>query len=501
MKGKVYLVGAGPGDPGLITVKGLKCLKQAEVIVYDRLIDERLLEEANPDAELIYVGKSPQHHALEQPQINELLVTSAQQDKVVVRLKGGDPFVFGRGGEEAEALASHKIPFEVVPGISAAIAVPAYAGIPVTHRGLASSFAVFTGHEDPSKEETSLAWDKLATGTDTLVFLMGVANLAQIAAELVKNGRSPATPAALIRQGTTPHQQTLVGNLENIATLAEKAKFQPPAVLLVGDVVKLRQHLAWFDNRPLFGRRILVTRSRHQASKLSQLLTERGAVPIEWPTIEIQPIEDNKELDQAISQITSYHWLIFTSTNGVDVFFRYLADKGQDVRALKGLEVAAIGPSTATALEHLGLRPDFVPDKYTSENIISGLKERGLDGKCFLLARAEEVPPDLVQGLERLGGKVHQVAVYRTVPAQAVSAAREMLLKGDIDVITFASSSTVRNLVAQMGEGWPACNKAKVACIGPVTAATALRAGLKVDIVAKEHTIVGLVEAIEQEFS
>jgi uroporphyrinogen III methyltransferase/synthase len=280
MRGKVFLVGAGPGDPGLITVKGLKCLKQAEVIIYDRLIDERLLQEARSDAELIYVGKSAQHHALEQSQINELLIVKAQQNKIVVRLKGGDPFVLGRGGEEAEALASHKIPFEIVPGISSAIAVPAYAGIPVTHRGLSSSFAVFTGHEDPSKEDTSLAWDKLATGTDTLVFLMGVANLAQTASELIKNGRPPDTPAALIRQGTTPQQQTLVGTLENIAALAEQKKFKPPAVLLVGEVVKLRQHLAWFDNRPLFGHRILVTRSRHQASALSQLLTERGALPV-----------------------------------------------------------------------------------------------------------------------------------------------------------------------------------------------------------------------------
>jgi len=500
MKGKVYLVGAGPGDPGLITVKGLKCLKQAEVIIYDRLIDERLLQEASPDAELIYAGKSPQHHALEQSQINELLVTQAQQDKAVVRLKGGDPFVLGRGGEEAEALASNGIPFEVVPGVSAAVAVPAYAGIPVTHRGLASSFAVFTGHEDPSKTESNLAWDKLATAADTLVFLMGVANLAQIAAELIKNGRSPSTPAALIRQGTTPQQHTLVGSLENIATLAERENFQPPALLLVGEVVKLRQNLAWFDNRPLFGRRILVTRSRHQASALSQLLAERGALPVEWPTIEIQPIKENRELDQAISRLDSYNWLIFTSTNGVDAFFRHLTGKGQDGRALKGLKLGAIGPATTAALERWGLQPDFVPKRYTTENIVSGLKEHGLAGQRILLARAEEVPPELVQGLARLGAEVHQVAVYRTVPARDMSSAKEMLRKGDIDVITFASSSTVRNLVALMGEGWPARNRAKVACIGPVTAATAIQAGLKADIVAKEHTIAGLVEAIEQAF-
>ena len=500
MKGKVYLVGAGPGDPGLITVKGLKCLKQAEVIIYDRLVDERLLQEARPDAELIYVGKSPQHHALEQPQINELLVTKAQQDKVVVRLKGGDPFVLGRGGEEAEALASNGIPFEIVPGVSAAVAVPAYAGIPVTHRGLASSFAVFTGHEDPSKEESRLAWDKLTTAADTLVFLMGVANLAQIAAELIKNGRPPTTPAALIRQGTTPQQRTLVGSLENIATLAERENFQPPAVFLVGEVVKLRQHLAWFDNRPLFGRRILVTRSRHQASALSQLLAERGALPVEWPTIEIQPIKDNKELDQAISRLASYHWLIFTSANGVDAFFQCLTGKGRDVRALKGLEIGAIGPATTAALKRWGLHPDFVPARYTTEDIALELEGWGLSGQRILLARAEEVPPELVQGLARLGAEVHQVAVYRTVPAEVISPAKEMLLKGDIDVVTFASSSTVHNLVALMGEGWPAQNKAKVACIGPVTAATAIQTGLKVDIVAKEHTIAGLVEAIEQFF-
>ena len=501
MKGKVYLVGAGPGDPGLITVKGLKCLKQADIVIYDRLVDERLLQEASPDAELIYVGKSAQNHALEQTQINKLLITKAQQDKIVVRLKGGDPFVLGRGGEEAEALVNHNIPFEIVPGISAAIAVPAYAGIPVTHRSLSSSFAVFTGHEDPSKGETSLAWDKLATGTDTLVFLMGVANISQITSKLVENGRPADTPAALIRQGTTPQQQTLVGTLANIAALSEQEKFKPPAVLLIGDVVKLRQNLAWFDNRPLFGRRILVTRSRHQASALTQLLTERGALPVEWPTIEIQPIIENIELDKAIACMSSYQWLVFTSTNGVDAFFQYLSDKGQDVRALKGLEIGAIGPATAATLQKWGLRPDFMPDIYTSEHIIAGLKECMPAGQRVLLARAEDVPPDLVRGLEILGAEVHQVAVYRTIPAQPVSAAKKMLLKGDIDVITFASSSTVRNLVAQMGEGWPACNKAKVACIGPVTAAAAQRAGLKVDIIAKEHTITGLVQAIEEALS
>ncbi len=501
MKGKVYLVGAGPGDPGLITVKGLKCIKQGEVIVYDRLIDERLLQEASPDADMIYVGKSAHHHALEQSKINELLIAKAQQDKIVVRLKGGDPFVLGRGGEEAEALCKHQIPFEIVPGISSAIAVPAYAGIPVTHRGMASSFAVFTGHEDPSKGETSLAWDKLATGTDTLVFLMGVANLSQITNELIKNGRSPDTPAALIRQGTTPQQQTLVGTLKTIVNLAEKEKFKPPAVLLVGEVVNLRQHIAWFDNRPLFGRRVLVTRSRQQASALSQLLAEHGALPIEWPTIEIHPIKDNNELDSAISCMNTYQWLIFTSTNGVDAFFRYITNKGQDARVLKGLEIGAIGPATAATLEKWGLCPDFVPDKYTSENIVSGLKECLTEGQRVLLARAEEVPPELVSGLEILGAEVHQVPVYRTVPAEPVSSAKKMLRKGDIDIITFTSSSTVRNLVAQMGDDWPVSNKAKVACIGPVTSAAAQRAGLTVDIVAKEHTIPGLVEAIEEALS
>ncbi|PIU56107.1 MAG: uroporphyrinogen-III C-methyltransferase, partial [Chloroflexi bacterium CG07_land_8_20_14_0_80_51_10] len=310
MSGKVYIVGAGPGDAGLITVKGLDCLKRAEVIIYDRLVDDGLLGFARPDAEMIYVGKSASFHAKEQDEINRILVEQAKEGKVVVRLKGGDPFVLGRGGEEAEELAANNIPFEIVPGVSSSMAAPAYAGIPLTHRNVASSFAVITGHEDPTKEISSINWANLATGVDTLIFLMGMGNLPQIVEKLTEHGRSPDTPVALIRRGTTLQQQTMTGTLSTIVDKAKSAELNPPAAIVVGEVVELRDKLAWFENRPLFGKRILVTRSRSQASALSKLLTERGAQPVELPVIEIHPVPDPKELDQAILNLADYQWVI-----------------------------------------------------------------------------------------------------------------------------------------------------------------------------------------------
>ena len=370
-KGKVYLVGAGPGDPGLITVKGFNCLRQADVIIYDRLIDSRILDDARPDAEKIYVGKARGYHSKEQKDINQLLVKRAQEGKTVVRLKGGDPFVLGRGGEEAEALAMSNCPFEIIPGLSSVTAVPAYAGIPLTDRRLASSFTVVTGHEDARKEKTSISWEKIAAGTDTLVCLMSVGNLVKVVEQLIKNGRPPSTPVAVIHQGTTLEQRTWVGNLGNIVAQAKQHEFKPPAVIVVGEVVRLRSQLRWFDNHPLFGKRILVTRARHQANGLNRLLMEYGAVPVEMPVIEISPPPNGEELDQAILNLKSYHWVIFTSVNAVEVFSRRLHALNLDSRWLSGIRIGAIGPATARALEERGLHPDYLPETYTSQGFLS----------------------------------------------------------------------------------------------------------------------------------
>ncbi len=502
VRGKVYLVGAGPGDPELITLRGANCLTEAEVIVHDRLVDDRVLQRAAPGAERIYVGKSAGRHALDQREINQLLVTKAREGKVVVRLKGGDPFLFGRGGEEAEALANAGIPFEVVPGVSASNAVPAYAGISVTHRGLASSMAVVTGHEDPTKDRSSIAWDKLATGVDTLVFLMGMGNLEQIAGELTRNGRSASTPVAVIQEGTGPRQRTLVGNLGNIAAVAAESDFSPPAVIVVGEVVSLRESLRWFDNQPLFGKRVLVTRSRKQASALSQLLSRHGALPLEMPTIEVEAVHDYGEIDRAIAHLPDYSWLIFTSANGVDIFFGRLRELGHDSRALGGVRLCAIGPATADALERHGLISDLVPQEYVAEAIADSLQGEDIAGQRILLPRAEAARPELATRLSQLEARVEEIALYRTVlPGEDPAGGRQMLLGGEIDITTFTSSSTVQHLVSLLGGEWEAVNRTRVACIGPVTAAAAADLGVRVDVVAREHTIPGLVQALLEDYA
>lgn len=497
--GKVYFVGAGPGDPGLMTQKGRECLGQADVIIYDHLLDEWLLNLAPAEAERIDVGKAAAEHRREQSEINQLLVEKAKEGKTVVRLKGGDPFVFGRGGEEAEVLKQNHIPFEVVPGVTSAVAVPAYAGIPVTYRGLASSFAVVTGHEDPNKVSSSIAWGKLATGVDTLIFLMGVQNLPKIVAKLLEYGRPPETPVAVIKDGTRLQQKTLVGSLKDIVAKVKEHRLSPPAVIVVGEVVRLQEKLRWFDNRPLFDKRILVTRARRQASILSKLLSEHGAQPIELPVIEIQATTDTEELDKSILNLKHYHWIVFTSVNGVEVFFQRLYRLSRDARVLHGLKVGAIGPATAKALEIRGVIPDYLPEVYTSQGFISGLKSQSIAGQRFLLPRAEIASKELAQGIKELGAEVHEVALYQTIPTGTISQAREMLLSGGIDVITFTSPSTVSNLVA-IFDPKELVGSVKVACIGPKTADTAARVGLKVDMVAREHTIPGLVAAIEEYF-
>jgi len=499
--GKVYLVGGGPGDPGLITQKGRDCLTEADVVIYDRLLDEQLLKVVSPKAEKLYVGKAAGAHTRSQSEINQLLVEKAKEGKTVVRLKGGDPFVFGHGGEEAKTLANNHIPFQIVPGITSAVAVPAYAGIPVTYRGLASSFAVITGHEDPGKGSSSINWEKLATAVDTLVFLMGMKNLPQIVARLIEHGRSPDTPVAVIKEGTRPEQETVVGHLGDIVAKAEEHHLTPPAVIVVGEVVKLREKLRWFDNRPLFGKRILVTRARHQASALSRLLIERGAEPIELPAIGIQKIADSRDLERTIGNLPTYQWVIFTSSNGVEAFFERLEALKLDSRALGGLKVGAIGPATTQALRARGIIPDYVPEVYTSEGLIAGLKSYPVRGKHFLLPRADIADEELTRGVRELGAEVHEIAAYRTVPQpEAIAQARRLLLSGDIHVTTFTSSSAVSNLVAAFQGDPMAINNTRVACIGPKTAESAAKVGLKVDIIASEHTIPGLVAAIEEYF-
>jgi len=499
---KVYLVGAGPGDPGLVTVKALECLRKADVVVYDRLVDDNLLEEASPRSEKIYVGKGRGCHAMEQKEINLLLIEKAREGKAVVRLKGGDPFVLGRGGEEAEVLAANGIPFEVVPGVSSAYAVPAYAGIPVTHRRLASSFTVVTGHEDPGKDESSIDWDRISTGSDTLVFLMGMGNLAHIMNKLIQNGRPPSTPVAVIGRGTSPRQRTLVGTLEDVGARAQKEGFEPPAVIVVGEVVKLRQQIRWFDNLPLFGKRFLVTRAEHQTKELSRLLLERGAQPVEMPVIKISPPATWKELDRAILNLKKYQWIIFTSVNAVEMFWKRLQAKKLDGRQFGGARIGAIGPATAEALEERGLRPDYIPKTYTSRGLLARLKKKDIAGRRVLLPRADIAGTELSGGLIKLGAKVHQVTAYRTAVVTGSNLeAKKMLLNGEIDVITFTSASTVTGLLDMLGQKWEVIEQAKLACIGPTTAAALAGKGLKADIVAREHTITGLVDALESYFS
>jgi len=504
-KGKVYLVGAGPGDPGLLTLRGKEVLEQAEVVVYDYLANEEFLKYASSRAEVIYVGKQGGAHTLGQDGINALLVEKGR-DNVVVRLKGGDPFVFGRGGEEAQELVAAGIPFEVVPGVTAAIAVPAYAGIPLSHRDHTAGMAFVTGHEreDKGKGDSKIAWDKLATGVGTLVFFMGVKNLPEICKNLRDNGRAPETPVAVIRWGTTPDQQTITGTLENIAEKVREAQLKPPAITIVGSVVELREELNWFERRPLFGRRIVVTRAREQSSDFKSMLVELGAHCIEFPTIEIQPPSSWEPLDTAISRLSTYQWTIFTSVNGVKFFMERLWAAGLDARELKGVRLAAIGPKTAEALEKYGLRADLVPKEYRAESILEGLAGEDLKGQRFLMPRAlvaRDVLPDTLRGW---GCTVDVVPAYETVlPKERSSGMLSRFTDGEIDCLTFTSSSTVSNFFSlfQKDEILPLLQgRATIACIGPITARTAEEYGLKTDIMPDEYTIAGLVRAIRAHF-
>jgi uroporphyrinogen III methyltransferase/synthase len=488
----------------LITVKGLECIRKSDTIIYDRLVNKRLLAYAPAGAEIIYVGKSPERHTMRQPEINQLLLDKAISGKTVTRLKGGDPFVFGRGGEEAEVLKEAGVAFEIVPGVTSAIAAAAYAGIPVTHRDFTSTLAIITGNEDPLKEDSSIDWAKISTGAGTLVFLMGMANLPHITKQLMENGRSPETPAALVRWGTRPQQCTLVGTLADISRKAADEGFKNPAIIIVGEVVSLREKLNWFENRPLFGKRILVTRSREQASVLSEAFETLGAEPLEFPTIGIAEPEDYQPLDLAIKDLAKYKWVIFTSVNGVEYFFRRLQHNHRDIRDLYGAKLCAIGPKTREALEKYGLLVDYVPNEFRAEEILKELQGKVAAGDKILLPRADIARKVLPEALTGLGALVDEVTTYRTIPGEGQAGlVMEMLKAGEINVMTFTSSSTVRNFVKMLGGGDISSflSGVTVACIGPVTAATARELDIRVDLVAEEYTIEGLVSAILKYFN
>ncbi len=501
--GKVYLVGAGPGDPGLITVRGKRLLERAEVVVYDYLANKKLLKHASADAQRIYVGKKGHcRHAHTQDEINQMLVDFARQGKKVVRLKGGDPFIFGRGGEELERLFTADVPFEVVPGVTSATAAATYAGIPITHRDYTASVAFITGHEKPGKENSNIYWEKLATGAGTIVVYMGIKNLPVIVENLIKYGRDPRTPVAVVRWASTPEQKSVVGTLENIAEIVADAGITPPSLIVIGEVVTLRNTIDWYEKRPLFGRRIMVTRTREQASNLVDSLEEHGANCFECSTINIKPAESYEILDEELERLSEYHWILFTSLNGVKYFFNRLFEKGMDTRDLKGPEIAAVGKATAKYLLSFGIKADLVPDIFTGEGLAESLLDLGVEGRNILIPRAlhaREIVPETLRGA---GAQVLVAPVYENCPA---SADRELLLQefadGRVDMLTFTSSSTVRNFLTMIGaesseELQKLFKDVKIAAIGPVTAKTITNNGLKVDIQPEEYTIEAMVDAI-----
>jgi uroporphyrinogen III methyltransferase / synthase len=502
-QGKVYLIGAGPGDPGLITVKGLDCVRRADVIVYDYLANDRLLEQRKPEAELLYVGKQGGKHTLPQDDINALIVKKAKEGKIVARLKGGDPFIFGRGGEEAEDLVDHGIAFEVVPGVTAATAVPTYAGIPLTHRDYTASVAFVTGHEDPTKEASKVHWDRIATGIGTLVFFMGMKNLQNIVDNLITYGRSPQCPVALIQWGTRTDQKVVTGTLQDIVPKVKEAQLGPPAIIVVGEVVKLREKLNWFETKPLFGRRVVVTRSREQASVFAEMLIDRGAKTIEFPSIEVVPPSSWAELDAAIDSLESYHWVIFTSANAVRFFMQRLRERGKDVRQLKDAKLCAVGPKTAEALDQFSLRADIIPAEFKAEGVIEAFGNMDVKGLRFLIPRAKKARELIPDKLRELGADVTVATAYENVkPSTDVERVKKLFREKKISAVTFTSSSTVHNFVEMLGQSGykELMNGVAVACIGPVTAKTAEEYSMKPDVMPKEYTIPAMVDAMVEYF-
>lgn len=495
--GRCFLVGAGPGDLGLVTLRARECIEQAEVIVYDYLCNPEMLMWAPQECETIFAGKKAGAHTLSQEEINALLIAKGRDGKRVVRLKGGDPFLFGRGGEEAQALAAAAIPFEVVPGVTSAMAGPAYAGIPVTHRGSNSHVTFFTGHEDPAKGGSSIDFGALAKLGGTQVMLMGVERIEAITREMLAKGRRADLPVALIRWATTGRQETLVGTLENIAQRAAQSDFAAPAVAVFGDVVALRGELNWFEGRPLARKRIVVTRTRLQAGMLSAQLRTLGADVLELPTIRIEPPTDLRAFAELVQDAHAYDWIVFTSPNGVNAFFDLFYKLFDDAREIGGAKIAAIGPATAQRIKEFHLHVDLQPPEFVAESLVREFRKLGgIENLRILLARAEKARDVLPKELAAMGGIVDEGFAYRTTPeTRDDNGARQRLLDEGADLITFTSSSTVENFLA-LGLPWP--KGMQVASIGPVTSQTARDLGLSVDVEARRHDVPGLVEAIRK---
>ena len=494
---KVYLLGAGPGDPGLLTLRAKDILSRADVVVYDYLANKSFLDFCRKDADIYYVGKKGGDHTLPQDKINDLLVSMAKAGKMVARLKGGDPFVFGRGGEEAEELVAAGCPFEVVPGVTSAVAAPAYAGIPITHRSFCSSVSFITGHEDPTKAESSLNWEAFARSGSTLVFFMGVKNLPHITEHLMAAGMPGETPAALVRWGTTCRHKSLVATVATMADEAARHGFTPPSLFVVGGVVSLHETLGWYEKRPLLGKGVVVTRSREQASDLVRLLADEGACCYEFPAIAVAPLDDADPVRQTIGRLYDYDWVIFTSVNGVKCFFAEVDTLELDARVFAGIRVAAIGPATAEALAARGIRPDFVPERFVAESVVEGLLALGVNKARVLIPRAREAREVLPEKLAAAGAKVEVLPVYDTKPVdQDPAEIVEAVKAGAIRYVTFTSSSTVKNFFAKVPPEVLKAGGVKLACIGPITAKTLGEFGFTPDIVAAAYTVPALAKAV-----
>lgn len=499
-KNIVYLVGGGPGDPDLITVRGKECLSRAQVVIYDYLVSKKLLNYVQQSAELIYVGKKASRHTLAQDQINKLIIEKASEKSVVVRLKGGDPFVFGRGGEECQALFEAGINFEIVPGVTSGIAALSYAGIAATHRHLSSSVAFITGHEDPFKEESAINWKHISRGADTLVFYMGVSALPYITTSLQQNGLPAETPAAIIQWGTTPDQRTLISTLGQIAQRVKEEKITAPAITVIGKVVDLRKKMVWFEKRLLFGKKIIVTRTRKQVSKLSAALTELGASVIEMPTIEIKPVINNR-IESTVKDLSLYDWVVFSSVNAVEIFFESLLKVKEDIRCFGLAKIACIGPATADAVKKYNLKIDVTAKKAVAEGLLDLMEKRGpWEKKNVLLPRAQEARDIIPEKLRLWGADVDVVPVYKTVCPEVDKKYLGIIKENNYDLITFTSSSTFKNfeLLFSKKEMQMLKQKLKAVSIGPVTSATMRSSGVEPLIESQEHTIPGLVNTIKE---
>ena len=500
--GKIILIGAGPGDVSLLTLQGKTWLQKAEVILYDHLVNEDLLRFTQKETEVFYVGKKEGVASLEQEKINSLLINKAREGKVVIRLKGGDPFIFGRGGEEIQAAKNSNIPFLVVPGITSVTGVAAYAGIPLTHRHLSSTLSIITGSNERNKGDIHIDWEKIASRSGTLVFLMGARKLPLIVEKLIKFGKNPDTPIAVIQWGTTARQKTWKGTLSTIIEKASKETIFPPALTIIGEVVNLKTDIEWYENLPLFGKSIVVTRKGDQAESMIERLRELGAEPVFFPVIETIVPDNWAPLDEALKHVSRYDGIIFTSINGVRFFFHRLKEIGQDIRNLKDVRVYTIGPKTAEAVSNLGICVDIIPEDFVAESLIESIGKEKINGKRFLIPRAAVAREVLPKKLTEMGAKIDIAPAYQTVlPKPKSDAFLKRLKSGDIDVLTFTSSSTVTNFLTLTGKNLlEEIKKTRIACIGPITAKTAEDAGLKVDILPEEYTVTSLLDAIENYF-